>query len=123
MSNLTSPGALARLYGRATRERWPISDDHREAIVKTLTEIMLDPKQNAKSRTAAAKAIITAEAQNQRDDRTQAILMDQRLIAIANLPNGTLRDAAMRAGLLEPPKATASEPTGRDEPDGGSRAG
>lgn len=46
------------------RERWPMPDEYREAIVKTLTTIILDPQSSRREKTAAARALAAADKIN-----------------------------------------------------------
>jgi len=46
------------------KERWPIPDAMRGVIVKTLAKILIDPEASAREKTAAARALMHADAQN-----------------------------------------------------------
>ena len=60
-----------RLQERAIRERWPIKEEYREAIVKRLVGIVVDPQASHRESTAACRALISAEGQNQADDHLE----------------------------------------------------
>ena len=60
-----------RLQERAIRERWPIKDEYREAIVKRLVAVVVDPQASRRERTAACRALIAAESQNQSDEHLE----------------------------------------------------
>ncbi len=53
-----------RLWERALKERWPIPDAMRGVIVKTLAKILIDPEASAREKTAAARALMHADAMN-----------------------------------------------------------
>ena len=53
---------------RALQQRWPISPEYKAGLIRTLMAIALDPNSSRRERTAAAKAIIAAESQNQQDE-------------------------------------------------------
>jgi hypothetical protein len=57
-----------RLIARALVQRWPIKPEYREAIVKQLLKVVVDPGSSPREKTAAAKALLSAEAQNQSDE-------------------------------------------------------
>lgn len=56
-----------RLLERAIKQRWPIPDEFKEAIIKRQTAIAIDPNVSVRNATSAARAVISAEGQNQRD--------------------------------------------------------
>jgi hypothetical protein len=49
-------------------KRWPITDAARRAIVRRLAEILIDEKSDRRTTISAAKALMSAEAQNQLDE-------------------------------------------------------
>jgi hypothetical protein len=57
-----------RMMAKALEQRWPISDNARRAIIGRLLKIIADPQSSAREVTAASKAILSAEAQNQADE-------------------------------------------------------
>lgn len=61
-----------RMIARAVVERWPIKKEYRDAIVKRLMQIVADPSSSPREATAAAKALMAAERQNQEDQITDA---------------------------------------------------
>ena len=77
-----------RLMARALTQRWPISSDHRREIVEILLEVAKDVSNSPRERTSAAKALMSAESQNQSDehkvlDVEHATARDTQLSAIA----------------------------------------
>lgn len=57
----------ARLYGRAIKSRWNVSDDVKQTVIETLEDIALNGKKDA-ARVSACNALLAAEAQNQKDE-------------------------------------------------------
>lgn len=57
-----------RLDARALTQRWPIKTEYRDAIVKRLMRVIADPNSSPREVTAASKALLAAEAQNQADE-------------------------------------------------------
>lgn len=54
-----------RMLAQAVKNAYPITAEHKAAIVKTLMLIALDPKNyKARERIAAAKAVLLADAMN-----------------------------------------------------------
>jgi hypothetical protein len=77
-----------RMMARALTQRWPIKPEIREAIVKRLLRVIADPQSSPREVTAAARALMSAEAQNQSDehkvlDVEHATARDTQLSAIA----------------------------------------
>jgi NAD kinase len=57
-----------RMMARALTQRWPVSPEYRTIIVKQLMKVIADPQSSPREKTAAAKALISAEKQNQDDE-------------------------------------------------------
>jgi len=75
-----------RLWEKALRERWPIPEAMRGVIVKTLAKILIDPESSNREKTAAARALMHADAQNiEMEKMNQADEHEQRarLVEIA----------------------------------------
>ena len=74
-----------RLIAQAARQRWDIDDDSKSILVRRLTSILEDPASSAREVTAASRALIAAEAQNQSDEhRDEQIDQDRnRFLAVA----------------------------------------
>lgn len=64
------PGTIrdTRMVARAITERWPIKPAMRAAVVKRMAGIVTSSKVSAREATAAAKALIAADALNQADE-------------------------------------------------------
>ena len=58
-----------RLAQQAIDQRWNIEDKYRDAMIRRLTQIVINPASSNREVTAASKALIAAEAQNQKDDQ------------------------------------------------------
>jgi len=77
-----------RMMARALTQRWPIKPEIREAVVRRLLRVIADPQSSPREVTAAARALMSAEAQNQSDehkvlDVEHATARDNQLSAIA----------------------------------------
>ena len=57
-----------RLLEKAVRQRWPIPDEYRLAIMERQARIAIDEDASNREATSAAKCLISAERQNQMDD-------------------------------------------------------
>ena len=57
-----------RMMAKAMTQRWDIKPEYRDAIVKRLARIVIDPSSSPREVTAASKALMSAEAQNQADE-------------------------------------------------------
>ena len=53
---------------KAIIQRWPIKQEYRQAIIARLVKIVADPKSSPREVTAASKALLAAEGQNQTDE-------------------------------------------------------
>jgi hypothetical protein len=68
--NPLSPGiSNTRLLERAIRERWPIPEEKRKAIMDRQIEIAIDPKADAREATNAARTVIMADKINQQEEQ------------------------------------------------------
>jgi hypothetical protein len=87
-----------QLEARALRQRWPIDDRQRNAIIRTMLGIMLSGDAKPRDRISAGKALLAAEAQNQADEHKAVDVSlrteHDRLDAIA-------RDLGLEVGLIE----------------------
>jgi hypothetical protein len=86
-----------RLIARALNQRWPITPETRRVIVGRLLRVMADPSASPREVTSAAKALMSAEAQNQADEHKAVDVSlrteHDRLDAIA-------RDLGLDVGLI-----------------------
>lgn len=92
-----------RLLSRALVERWPITEQHRAAIVSVLLRILADPNASNRERISAAKALMTADGNNLQQQ--QIDLNDEqdrrlRLLELARrIPASQLAQLASRNGI------------------------
>ena len=69
---------------KAFEQRWPIKPEYREVLVKRLIKVIASPDSTNREATAAAKALIAAESQNQKDEQTTVLQSDRnRFLEIA----------------------------------------
>jgi len=68
---------------KAFEQRWPIEPMHKKAIVHRLLRIIADPQSSPREITAAAKALIAAEKQNQDDEHAKVDEFNERILSIA----------------------------------------
>ena len=69
---------------RAIRQRWEMTPQKKARIVRELYRIVTGEESDARSKIAAAKALISMEAQNQSDEQANALQHDRsRFLEIA----------------------------------------
>ena len=56
------------MMAKAIEQRWPIKPEYREAIIRKLIQVVANPQSKPREITAAARALLAAEAQNQADE-------------------------------------------------------
>ena len=102
--------ASQRLEIQALNSRWPITQETRRQIIERLCRIVSDPVAPPRDIIAAAKALMAADAANQKieeaetDERRRA-----RLLELAkSLPIGELARLAVSTGIIDA-TARASE--------------
>lgn len=66
------------MMGMAVSQRWPISQEYRSAIITRLLKVVVDPSSSKREVTAAARALLSAESQNQLDQHKLADLSSER---------------------------------------------
>lgn len=57
-----------RMMAKALEQRWPLNENARKAIISRLLRIIADNQSSPREVTAAAKALLAAEKQNQSDE-------------------------------------------------------
>lgn len=67
-----------KLLERAMRQRWDIKQEYKDAAVRRLMRIIANPSSSNREATAAIKALITAESQNQSDDNRDEQIDERR---------------------------------------------
>ena len=76
--------ADVRLVGKAFRHRWQMSPTERRGLIEDLLGIVRDKEADDRSKIAAAKALIAAESQNQKDEHNRENHAERnRFLAIA----------------------------------------
>jgi len=70
MESLTPNDGIrdTRMAERAIKQRWPVADEWKDALIKRLVRIAIDPATSNREATSAIKAVLAAEAQNQQDE-------------------------------------------------------
>jgi len=58
----------AALYRKAIKQRWPLPEKYKQAVIERQVKIAVSPESTPRESTSAAKVIMTAEAQNQADE-------------------------------------------------------
>ncbi len=65
-----------RMLQRAIKQRWPIPEHYKQAVIDRQVKIAIDPEATAREATAAARVLVAAEQQNQADDIAAAKIPD-----------------------------------------------
>ena len=86
-----------RMMAKAVCQRWPMTPEMRQEVLERLCRIVRDPVASPREVTSAAKALMSAEAQNQADEHKAVDVSlrteHDRLDAIA-------RDLGIEVGLI-----------------------
>jgi hypothetical protein len=77
---LRGPTADTRLVEKAIRQRWPIPEDKRPIIAKTLSEIAANPKASHRNRAIAARILVSMDALNMEQERRDQAIPDHLVI-------------------------------------------
>jgi hypothetical protein len=94
---------------QALVQRWPIKPEYRDALVKKLLKIALDPNSKPREVASAARALLAAEAQNINDEQYANNVLESernRILSIVAridagrrpviIESGGVRDAEVR---------------------------
>jgi hypothetical protein len=96
------------MIGRAARERWPVSDEHRAASVDILAGIIADPNIPERTKLAAIQSLTKIDSLNIADRRlTIAEGIDYSILHNPAHAGSEILAAARRAGVLP----AAGDPT------------
>ena len=57
------------MMAKCLTQRWPITPEQRQEIVDQLLSVITDPNTKNREKLAAAKALIAADGQNQKDEQ------------------------------------------------------
>ena len=109
-----------RMMARALEQRWPISENARKAIVGRLLRIVADPTSSAREATAASKALLAAEGQNQLDEHK---VIDVRVVTRNDRYDAIAAELGIAPDLIEHAARQADIASGRIATDTGSAAG
>lgn len=90
---------------KALKQRWPISDEYRSAIVQRMIRIVASPQSTAREATAAAKALMSAEFQNQQDEHK---VVDVRLATRHDRLAGIAAGLGIDISVIEDAERAAS---------------
>ena len=92
-----------KLYERAMKQRWPISDQHRADIVNQLMGVVNSPMATERDKTSAARALMSAEAMNQSDEQHAADEFREMILNYANQRGITIADVggAIEGGTVQ----------------------
>jgi len=72
------------MMAKAVEQRWPMSSEVRAAIIQKLLKVMGSKDSSPREITSAAKAIMSAESQNQKDEHKDLDDFSNRLLELAN---------------------------------------
>ena len=68
-----SPRVEAMIGRKALKQRWPIPEKYKQAVIDRQVKIAISPESSNREATSAARVLVAAEAQNQADDRAEPI--------------------------------------------------
>ena len=87
--------ADARMLERAIKERWPIPEKARQALMSRMLQIGLSPDSSNREAVAAARVVLTADGQNQADEHKQQ--PDELVVSAGERMTTEAQLAAVRA--------------------------
>jgi hypothetical protein len=105
------------MMARALTQRWPISEKTKRGVIGALINILADPKASPREKTSAAKALMSAEQQNQSDEHK---LVDVSLSARNFELDAIASDLGVEIGIVEDASRKAEIGVSRVEGDGGA---
>ena len=85
-----------QIYEQALKQRWPIEEKYKQAIVNRMMAIVINPQSKNREAAMASRILMAAEAQNQADK-----IADEKQAAIDEGRN-RLYEIAKRIGLSQP---------------------
>lgn len=83
---------------KSLEQRWPIKPEYRAAMIQRLMRIVANPKSSSREVTAASKALLAAEGQNQLDEHK---VIDVRVQTRNDELAGIAVDLGIEVGLIE----------------------
>ena len=96
---------------KALEQRWPIKPEYRSAIVRRLIQIVADPSSSAREVTAAARALMFAESQNQSDEHK---VIDVNVTTRNDNLDAIAADLGIEIGFIEAIEGETNRSTGCD---------
>ena len=87
-----------RLMARALMQRWNLGEEKRNEIIDVLYSIAKDVSNSPRERTSAAKALMSAEKQNQEDEHK---LIDVRIQQRHAELDALAADLGIEVGVIE----------------------
>jgi hypothetical protein len=103
------------MMARALTQRWPIKPEYRQAIVSRLLRVIADKDSSPREVTAAAKALMAAESQNQADEHK---VLDVSISTRNAELDAIAADLGIEVGFIEAVSRPAEGSTDRVERDG-----
>lgn len=83
---------------KSLEQRWPIKLEYRAAMIQRLMRIVANPKSSSREVTAASKALLAAESQNQLDEHK---VIDVRVTTRHDQLAGIAADLGIEVGAIE----------------------
>lgn len=94
-----------RIERQALKQRWEIPEKYKPAIINRQVQIAIDPKSSNRESTSAAKALLSMESQNQKDEhKVVDVSLQARNIELDELA----ADLGIEADLIVDGTATGS---------------
>ena len=72
-----------RMMAKSVQQRWPMSSAVRDVVIQKLIQVMASKESSPREITAAARALMSAEKQNQEDEHAKIDEFRTRVLAIA----------------------------------------
>jgi hypothetical protein len=104
---------------RALTQRWPVTPEYRNIIVKQLMKVIADPQSSPREKTSAAKALMAAESQNQADEHK---VLDVSISTRNAELDAIAADLGIEVGFIEAVSRPSEGSTDRFERDDGEGA-
>ncbi len=100
-SDILDDGVIhTRMIERAIRQRWPIPDNFREALVNRQIRIAIDPGSNAREATSAFRAIVHADEINRESQSPSQTNVQVNVGVNANITAADIIRQAIKDGTI-----------------------
>ncbi len=103
------------MMARAVMQRWPVTPEYRNIIIRQLMKVIADPNTSAREKTSAAKALMSAEQQNQADEHK---VVDVRVTTRHDNLDAIAADLGIDLGFIEDASRAAAGGIASPEADG-----